>query len=295
MQIFVAFLENLRPRQWSKNLILFAGVIFAQKFGETACLLRAFLGALLFCLASGVVYIYNDIADVELDRQHPYKCLRPIASGRLPLPLVMRLMIGLLVICLIAAAWLGERFLATVAVFFLWNWLYTRILKKVMILDVMGIALSFVIRAIAGVYVLYPVCAAEISPWLLLCTLALSLFLGFCKRRDEFVKLDGSATRPALRGYSEAGLNALIGAAFGLTLMAYSLYTIWPTTIEHFGSRDLIYTLPFVFLGMGRYLYLVFREGRGGRPHEILLNDMTLQLIVTGWIIVSVWIIRVTI
>ncbi len=291
MTYFKAFLENLRPRQWSKNLILFAGVIFAQKFGETTCLIRATIGALIFCLASGAVYVYNDIADRDLDRRHPYKCLRPIASGRLPVPVATRLLLGLLTVCLVAAGFVGLRFLAAVALFFVWNWLYTRVLKQVMVLDVFGIALSFVIRAVASVYVLHPHATVEISTWLLLCTTFLSLFLGFCKRRDEFVKLTGAETRPALRGYSEAGLTALIGGSFGLTLMAYSLYTIWPSTVDRFGSRDLIYTLPFVFLGLGRYLYLVFREGRGGRPHEILLNDTFLQVIVIGWIVASVWII----
>ena len=296
MDTFKAFLENLRPRQWTKNLILFAAVIFAQKLGEPACLTRAFLGAVVFCLASGAVYVYNDMIDRDLDRLHPYKKLRPIPSGRLPLAWAARGCAILVGICLLSGWLLGEAFLGMVALFFLWNWLYTRWLKLVPVLDVMGIGMSFVIRATAGVMVLLPACpGVGISPWLLLCTFFLSLFLGFCKRRDEFLRLDTSqgTTRPVLRDYSEPMLNALIGGSFALTTMMYALYTIWPATVEHFGTQNLIYTLPFVLIGMGRYLYLVFLEDMGGKPHEILLNDAFIQVIVLGWIGMAVKIIGI--
>ena len=296
MVYFMAFLENLRPRQWTKNLLLFAGVIFAQKLGETACVTRAFLGAVVFCLASGAVYIYNDMIDLELDRLHPYKKRRPIASGRLPLFWAVRSSLTLVVICLACGWLLGPAFLGMVALFFLWNWLYTNWLKRVPVLDVMGIGMSFVIRATAGVMVLLPACpSVGISTWLLLCTFFLSLFLGFCKRRDEFLRVDHSqeTTRPVLREYSEPMLNALIGGSFALTTMMYALYTIWPSTVAHFGTQDLIYTLPFVLLGMGRYLYLVFLEDKGGKPHEILLSDVFIQITVVGWIGVAIKIIGV--
>ncbi|MBE0567736.1 MAG: decaprenyl-phosphate phosphoribosyltransferase [Krumholzibacteria bacterium] len=290
----VVFLEALRPRQWTKNLLLFAGVIFAQRLGDTACVVRAALGAVVFCFCSGVIYVFNDIADRELDRRHPDKCRRPIASGRLQVPDAARGGLVLLGLCLAAAALLGHMFLAVVAVFFLWNWLYTRWLKRVPVLDVTGIGLSFVIRAVAGVAVLRPVApGVGISTWLLLCTFFLSLFLGFCKRRDELLKirqLDG-VTRPVLRGYTEPMLNALIGVSFGLTSMMYALYTVWPSTVAHFGTRNLIYTLPFVLAGMGRYLFLVYREERGGRPHEILLNDALLQVVVIAWVAAAIRII----
>jgi len=296
MVIFMAFLENLRPRQWTKNLLLFAGVIFAQKLGEPACVTRAFLGALMFCLASGAVYVYNDISDLELDRLHPYKRLRPLASGRLPVQAAARGCIVLVAFCLGSAWFLGSPFLGMVALFFLWNWLYTRWLKRVPVLDVMGIGMSFVIRATAGVMVILPACpGVSISPWLLLCTFFLSLFLGFCKRRDELLQVDtsGSTTRPVLAEYSEPMLNALIGGSFALTTMMYALYTMWPSTIEHFGTQDLIYTLPFVLFGMGRYLYLVFLEDMGGKPHEILLNDVFIQIIVVSWVGVAIKIIGI--
>ena len=296
MTLLRAFLASLRPRQWTKNLLLFAGVIFAQKLGQSACVTRALLGAVVFCFASGVIYVFNDIVDRELDRLHPHKKLRPIASGRLPVDYALKAGAVLLVLVLTAAALLGAAFLGGVAAFFVWNWLYTRLFKRVRVLDVTSIGMSFVIRATSGVLVLLPVSAdVGISIWLLLCTFFLSLFLGFCKRRDELMKLVAGAgeTRPALRGYSEPMLNALIGGSFALTAMAYALYTVWPDTVRHFGTRNLVYTLPFVLLGMGRYLYLVFLEDRGGRPHEILLVDKRLQAIVLGWIVTAVRIIGI--
>jgi 4-hydroxybenzoate polyprenyltransferase len=290
------FLENLRPRQWTKNLLLFAGIIFARKLGNTECLLRVVAGTGLFCLSSGVIYVFNDIADRELDRLHPYKCRRPIASGRLAIPVAVRLGLILLAFCLLAAWSLGEYFLLGVACFFLWNWLYTVWLKRVPVLDVTGIGMSFVIRATAGVLVLLPASPdVTISIWLLLCTFFLSTFLGFCKRRDELMKIGrgSSETRPVLRGYSEPMLNALIGGSFALTSVAYALYTVWPHTVEQFGTRNLIFTLPFVLLGMGRYMYLVFLEDRGGRPHEILLMDLQLQLVVAAWVVTAIRIIGI--
>lgn len=294
MNILLAFGENLRPRQWTKNLFLFAGVIFARELGNTACLRRAVMGAIVFCLCSGVVYVFNDISDRELDRRHPGKKNRPIASGRLPVDMAVKFGVGLLALCLLAAWALGSLFLAGVCIFFLWNYLYTGWLKKVPVLDVTGIGMSFVIRATAGVLVLLPSCPdVRISPWLLLCTFFLSLFLGFCKRRDEFLKVgqkDGE-TRPVLRDYTEPILNALIGISFALTSMMYGLYTIWPDTVDQFGTNHLIYTIPFVLAGMGRYLYLVYQEERGGKPHEILLNDLLLQALVVGWIVSAIRII----
>ncbi len=294
MTQFAAFVENLRPRQWTKNLLLFAGVIFARQLGDSACVTRAILGTLVFCLSSGIVYVYNDYRDLELDRLHPYKRLRPLASERLDPTFAAKAGLVLMVLCLTAAALLGPLFLGAVSFFFLWNWAYTNFFKKLPILDVLGIGMSFVIRASAGVFVLLPIRPeVGISIWLLLCTFFLSLFLGFCKRRDELLRVStgDSGTRPALRGYTEPVLNAMIGVSFALTTMMYALYTIWPETVKQFGTTDLIYTLPFVLVGMGRYLYLVFLEDKGGRPHEILLTDLLLQLLVVGWILVAIRII----
>ncbi len=296
MNTWLAFLENLRPRQWTKNLLLFAGVIFARKLGDPACVTRAFLGVIVFCFASGVVYVLNDVADRELDQRHPYKRRRPIASGRLPVETAVRLGLGLFLLCMVAAALLGSVFLGGLSFFFLWNWLYTRWLKKVPVLDVTGIGMSFVIRATSGVLVLLPACpTVNISPWLLLCTFFLSMFLGFAKRRDELLKMlpEHGETRPVLRGYSEPMVNAMIGISLAMTSMMYAMYTIWPATVAQFGTRNLLYTIPFVLAGLGRYTYLVYREAKGGKPHEILLNDFALQMIVLGWVAAAIKIIGV--
>jgi len=296
MNDWLVFLENLRPRQWTKNLLLFAGLIFAKKMGDLDCLARAVAGVGVFCMASGVIYVFNDIADRNLDRLHPDKKKRPIASGRLDVRRAVSLGLQLLAAVLVASGFLGSQFLAIVAFFFLWNWLYTRWLKRVPILDVTGIGMSFVIRAVAGVLVLLPACPqVRISIWLLLCTFFLSLYLGFCKRRDEFTKVATASgrSRPVLRDYTEPMLDALIGISFGLTMVMYSLYTVWPDTVAHFGTRDLIYTVPLVLIGLGRYQYLVYQEKLGGKPHEILLNDLFLQMVVILWAGAAIWIIGI--
>jgi 4-hydroxybenzoate polyprenyltransferase len=289
MRTCLAFLENLRPRQWTKNLILFAGVIFSQTVSHHEALLRALAGCLIFCLASGAIYVLNDLADAAFDRQHPFKKNRPIPSGRLPAAVAGRLALALTAACLGVACLLGPTFALATGAFFLLNILYTHLLKKVAILDVTGIAFSFVIRAVASVEVLRPLSPGiQLSNWLLLCTFFLSLFLGFAKRRSELMKVRPATgdTRPVLADYTETLLNTLIGITFTLTLMAYSLYTVWPGTVAHFGTSRLVFTLPFVFFGMGRYLFLVYRGGRGGRPHEILLNDPAIQIAVLGWVAV---------
>jgi 4-hydroxybenzoate polyprenyltransferase len=290
----LAILQSLRPRQWTKNLILLAGVIFAQQLGDPAAVLRAVAACLVFCLASGAVYILNDIKDLAQDRLHPHKRRRPVASGRLPVPAAWRAWAVLVAVCLVAAFLLGWPFLLTVVAFFLWNWLYSTVIKRVAILDVVGIGISFVIRALAGVTVLLPIHPeVTISVWLLLCPFFLSLFLGFCKRRNELVKLadDRGNTRPVLLLYNETLLNTMIGVSLGLTLAAYAVYTVWPATVAHFGTRDLVWTTVFVFLGLWRYQWLVYKEGQGGRPHDILLSDLTLQTLVAGWIVTFVAII----
>ncbi|MEZ4388500.1 MAG: decaprenyl-phosphate phosphoribosyltransferase [Candidatus Krumholzibacteriia bacterium] len=293
-RVLAEVLVTMRPRQWTKNLILLAGVIFAQLLGEPAAVWRAVAAVLVFCVASGAVYVFNDICDVEQDRLHPHKRRRPVASGRLPMAAAWRAWLALVALAVVAAWLLGWAFMVTLGLFFVWNWAYSRLLKKLPIVDVVGIGVSFVIRALAGVMVLVPVDpAVTVSMWLLICPFCLSLFLGFCKRRNELIKLagDSGTTRPVLLSYTETTLNAMIGASFGLTLAAYALYTVWPSTVAHFGTHSLVWTTGLVFLGLWRYLYLVFKEGKGGRPHEILLNDPTLQLLVVAWIGVFVVII----
>lgn len=282
-----ALIRTMRPRQWTKNLILYAGLIFSRNLFDLELGLRATAGFAVFCLLSGVVYVFNDIADAELDRRHPVKRFRPIAAGELPPRRAAGLGAAVLVLALAGAALLGGPFLAAAAAFLALNLLYTWALKRVIIVDVLAISLGFIIRAVASVEVLLPVDPGiGLSKWLVLCTLFLSMFLGFCKRRSELVGVfnGGNDTRPSLRRYNEQLLNLLIGTATGMVLLSYVMYTIWPVTVSHFGTRNLVLTSPFVFLGIGRYLVLVFRGGRGGRPHEILLGDAVVKISVVLWL-----------
>ncbi len=273
-----AVLRSLRPKQWTKNGLVLAAALFAlgdpgQQVGLDAAG-RALLATALFCLASSAVYLFNDIRDVELDRLHPTKRLRPIAAGELSVGLAGALAVLLLAVSLSGAALLNRAFLEVLGGYVALQLAYTYGLKRVALLDVFIIAGGFVLRALAGA-VAIPV---EISPWLLLCTLLLALFLALCKRRHELVVVAdaGGDTRPALRGYDERLLDQLIAIAGGATLVSYGIYTLSPDTVQKFGTTRLGLTIPFVAFGLFRYLDLVYRHEKGGRPEQILLTDLPL-------------------
>jgi len=280
-------LVSLRPRQWTKNLLLFAGLVFSQSADEPASVGRAVLGFLVFCLLSGAVYLFNDCVDAPRDRRHPLKRHRPIAAGRLPVGVARRWALGLGLAALGAGWLLGRGFGLTATAFAALNLAYSLGLKRIVIADVVGIAVGFVLRAVASVEVLRPVRGAvPLSPWLILCTFLLALFLGFAKRRAEYVQEASSnhETRPSLRRYDRRLLDVLVGVTFVATLAAYVLYTLATGTVVQFGTTKLLFTTPFVAAGLARYLVLVFKDDRGGRPHEILLTDPAIQIAVLGWI-----------
>ncbi|MBU0743189.1 decaprenyl-phosphate phosphoribosyltransferase [bacterium] len=282
--------ESLRPRQWTKNLILFAGLIFSQHATDPTLLWRATVGGILFCLLSGVVYIFNDIKDIEHDRRHPVKRERPLASGRLDVRAAEIAALVLAVVSLGGALLLGLRFALIAAMFLLLNVAYTHGLKRLVILDVVGIAIGFVLRAIASVEVLRDAAYhIPLSNWLILCTFLLALFLGFAKRRAEYMHVlpAGLETRPSLRFYNELTLNLLIGGTFALTVTAYAMYTMSPGTVAQFDTWHLVMTVPFVVWGLGRYLVLIFMDGQGSMPHEVLLTDIWIQLALLGWIVTA--------
>jgi 4-hydroxybenzoate polyprenyltransferase len=282
-----SLLVSLRPRQWTKNLLLFAGLVFSQSAADLPSIARAASGCLVFCLLSGAVYLFNDCIDAPQDRRHPLKRQRPIAAGRLPVAVAKRWALGLALAALAASWLLGVGFGATASAFAVLNLGYSLGLKRIVILDVVGIAVSFVLRAVASVEVLRPVQGAvPLSPWLILCTFLLALFLGFAKRRAEYVQEASAnhATRPSLRHYGRRLLDVLVLSTFAATLTAYVLYTLAAGTVAQFGTTRLLFTAPFVAAGLGRYLVLVFKDDRGGRPHEILLTDPAIQVAVLGWI-----------
>jgi 4-hydroxybenzoate polyprenyltransferase len=281
----VALVAAMRPRQWTKNLALFVGIVFAQRLLDLSAFERAFVAFVVFCLASSSIYLLNDLFDLENDRQHPVKCKRPLASGRLPTSWAI-VAIGMLILACAGLTLLVFKipiqfstdlfapfgganllFALTVAAYLLLMVLYSARLKHVVLLDVFVIASGFVLRILAGAVVIPVV----ISPWLYLVAILLSLFLALNKRRHELVLLQGQATshRQILKEYSVPLLDQMITIVTAATLMAYSLYTFQGPT----GNHRLMITIPLVLYGMFRYLYLVYMRMEGGSPEEVLLRD----------------------
>ncbi len=280
---------SLRPDQWTKNLIVFAALIFAVKLLDPAALALASAAFLIFCVLSGCVYLINDVSDRESDRQHPLKRLRPIASGALGAGTALAWAIGLGAVALAAAFALRPLFALAAAAYLALFVLYTHTLKHVVILDVMSIAIGFVLRAVAGGLVI----GVPVSDWLLVCTILLALFLGLAKRRHEITMLaDGaSGHRRILEEYDPYLLDQMIAIVAAATLVVYIIYCASPETAERFGTELLVLTTPFPIYGIFRYLYLVHRKHGGGSPSDMLLRDRPLLGCVALWGIAVVLII----
>jgi 4-hydroxybenzoate polyprenyltransferase len=272
------YLRLLRPKQWIKNLFVFAALIFARDLFQMPLLGLTALAFVLFCLASSGVYIINDILDVEHDRNHPIKRHRPIAAGRVPVNSAAGLSLALLAAGL-AGSFLVARPLGFVTfAYILLMVFYSLYLKQQVILDIFTIAAGFVLRVVAGA----AVTGVYFSPWLLLCTIFLSLFIALGKRRHELYLLDDNAAehRSALSAYSFAFIDQMVGIATSATIISYSLYTFLAPT-----NRNLIYTIPFVLYGLFRYLFVIYQQQSGGAPEEVLLRDRPLLAAVLLWII----------
>ena len=287
MSLAVAAVLSLRPRQWAKNLFVFAGLIFSQSL-FSPLVWPALAAFLIFCALSGAVYVFNDLADLEKDRLHPAKRNRPIARGALPVPAAAALGVGLLAGSLIAAAFLPLGFGLTAAAYAALLIAYSIWLKHIVIVDVLTVAVGFVLRAVAGAEAI----AVEISGWLVICTILIALFLALGKRRHEYRTLRGEAAahRPILAEYSESFLDQMVAVVTASTVTAYALYTMSPETVAKFNTRLLPVTLPFVLYGIFRYLYLLYRRELGGNPSDLLLNDRAL-LVNTGLWMLSLLII----
>ncbi len=287
--VVVNLLISLRPGELTKNLVVFAGLIFSVRLFDTSAVLTAFAAFAIFCALSGVVYLVNDVADRESDRQHPLKCRRPIAAGAVPVATALTVAVGLGGAALAAAFALGWRFGSTAAGYLLLQILYSGPLKHIVIIDVLTIAIGFVLRAAAGAVAI----DVSISHWLFVCTILLALFIALAKRRHELVLLaDGAVThRPILGEYSSYLLDQMIAVVTASTLVAYAFYTISPETTEKFGTDLLGLTIPFPLYGIFRYLYLVHRREGGGRPAVLLLTDRPLLACVSLWIVSVVLII----
>jgi 4-hydroxybenzoate polyprenyltransferase len=289
--VILAVLEAMRPRQWTKNLLVFAGVLFSRQFGEPALVARAVAGFVAFSLVASAGYLLNDLRDLESDREHPRKRLRPVASGRLSAGAARASTLLLLLGGGWLAVGLGVGFAAVLGIYLILNLGYTAFLKRQVLLDVFTISIGFLLRAIAGVEVLLPVApGTEMSPWLLVCTFFGALFLALSKRRRELATAGAHASRQreVLERYTPELLDGLLVVSAACSLMGYALYTIWPGTVAKFGTEALLYTVPFVAYGIFRYLYLVGTTDNTEDPAQVLLTDRPLGLCVLGYLITVV-------
>jgi len=283
-----ALIAAMRPKQWTKNLVIFAGLVFSQNFFHLGFLKVSVLAFIAFCLNASSVYIINDIKDLEQDRLHPVKKFRPLPAGRISTRQAAFLSVILAVISLALAFWLNLHYGALLALYWVMMIVYSFALKHVVIVDIMIISAGFIIRAISGAVVL----DVMISRWLLACAIFLSLFLILAKRRNEIVELGANASehRAILDEYGERFLDQMIAVVTACTVISYVLYTVDPGTVQKFHTANLILTVPFVIYGIFRYLYLVYQKNMGGRPEMILLADRPLLLSVFLWVAVSVFI-----
>jgi 4-hydroxybenzoate polyprenyltransferase len=284
-------LISMRPRQWTKNLIIFLALLFSineywQLSDLPALLHVSFLALsafLLFCLLSGCVYLINDLVDIEQDREHPTKRRRPLASGRLKQGQAAAAIALLLLVSLPLSFLLNPAFGAVALVYFATMLAYSHWLKHVVLVDVLVIAIGFVLRAVSGAVVI----AVPISPWLYVCTILLALFLALGKRRHEILLLEGDATRhrQILQEYSPEFLEQMIVLVGASTVMAYSLYTFSAPNVP--SNYAMMLTIPFVLYGIFRYMYLIHIKNEGGSPEELLIKDRPLVLDVILWLLSS--------
>ncbi|MDP8909460.1 MAG: decaprenyl-phosphate phosphoribosyltransferase [Chloroflexota bacterium] len=280
----LAILLSLRPRQWTKNGIVFAALVFARRVFEPVPFLQATAAFLLFCAASGAVYLVNDIMDVEQDRLHPRKRHRPIAAGDLSIPLAWGVAGGLVAVTLSLAYLVRPLLAGLILAYFVLQFAYSLVLKHQVILDVFTIAAGFVLRAAAGAVAI----SVPISPWLYVCTILLALFLGLAKRRAEIMLLNTAAGshRRILEEYSATLLEEMIAVVTSSTVMAYSLYTFSAENLPR--NHSMMLTIPFVLYAIFRYLYLVYRRNEGGSPEHLLLTDVPLLVCILLWGLASI-------
>lgn len=282
LRLSLALMRAMRPKQWAKNVVIFAALVFDRQLGlnNLPAFYRTLAGFVIFCLVSAVVYLINDIADVESDRLHPVKRKRPIASGELPISIASAAAVLLLTLTLPGALLLSPGFAAITLGYLLLNLIYSRWLKHIVLLDVFAIALGFVLRVAAGTTL---ITVARFSPWLYVVTTLGSLFIGFGKRRAELTLLaeDANAHRKVLEGYSIAMLDTYISIVSSTTIIAYSLYTFSAPNLP--SNHVMMLTIPLVIYGIFRYIYLIEMKQAGGAPEDVIFSDRPLQLTVLLW------------
>lgn len=282
----IAALKALRPKQWTKNGVLLVPLIFARSALAGGLVVKALVAVAAFSLLASGVYVVNDWVDREKDRLHPEKRKRPIAAGHLGLGSVL----VLVVVCWSLAAalgfWLGLQFLGVLGGYLLLQVLYTGGLKHMVLLDVMAIALGFILRVVAGAVSI----DVSVSNWLFLCTMLGAVFLGFAKRRAELSSLEEAASHRAnLADYTVPMLDQMMSLSAACTVLAYGLYTVSPETVARVGSDRLKFTVPCVLYGVFRYLFLVHKRGQGGAPEKVLLGDLPIQLTLGVILAIAAW------
>jgi 4-hydroxybenzoate polyprenyltransferase len=274
-------MASLRPRQWIKNLFVLTPLIFSTYLFDMERLVSCLTAFVIFCLTSGAVYLINDIVDRGKDKLHPEKSRRPIASGNLNVRIAGIAATFLIAASLLSSFTLNTWFVVVVLSYFALNLLYSLYVKHVVILDVMTIAAGFILRVEGGAV------AISIQPthWLLICTALLALFLGFSKRRHELVILENNCNehRKVLQHYSPYFLDQMIAVVTASTVLSYILYTISEETVRRFGSSKLLLTVPFVFYGIFRYLFLIHKKGSGGDPTNTLMHDFPSLINIFAW------------
>jgi 4-hydroxybenzoate polyprenyltransferase len=270
----------MRPKQWTKNLFVFAALVFDRKLTNPVLFAKTLVAFILLCLVSSTVYLINDLVDIEKDRQHPSKRLRPLPSGQLKPVVAIVAAILIPAISLPSAFLLNLYFGLIVTVYLLVMIAYSFWLKNVVIVDVLTIAAGFVLRVAAGIPMVHVV---RFSPWLYVCTTLLALFIGFGKRRHELSLLQANANnhRAVLNDYNLTFLDEMIGVVTASTVMAYSLYTFSAEGLPP--NHAMMLTIPFVLYGIFRYLYLIHVRNEGGTPEEIILRDKSLLADVLLW------------
>jgi 4-hydroxybenzoate polyprenyltransferase len=272
--------KTMRPKQWAKNVFLLAAIVFDRKLTNTDAMLNTVIGVIVFSLVASVVYIINDIADAEADRQHPTKRKRPIAAGKLPLSVAWVSAILLLLISFPVAFWLSPAFALIALLYLALNLFYSKWLKHVVLLDIILLASLYVIRVAAGVALIDVV---RFSPWIYIFTTFLALLMGTGKRRAELSEIaEGpNAQRRVLDGYTLTFLDQLITLASGVTIITYSLYTFSAPNLPE--NHAMMLTIPFIIYAIFRYQYLLQVRGTGSAPEELVLSDRPLQLAIALW------------
>ncbi|HHT9115164.1 MAG: decaprenyl-phosphate phosphoribosyltransferase [Planctomycetes bacterium] len=279
-------LLSMRPEQWIKNFFVFTALLFSKNLLNPSKDIEAIIGFIIFCMITGCAYMINDFVDLEKDKLHPAKSRRPLASGKLKKDTAVKIVVLVCLASLFFAFYMNILFGIVVLAYFLLNIGYSIYLKNIVIIDVVSIAAGFVLRVLGGAVIISVVA----SQWLILCTILLSLFLGFSKRRHELILLEDNATshRKVLEHYSPYFLDQMIAVVTASTLICYALYTMSRDTVEKLGTSKLIYTIPFVLYGIFRYLYLVHQKEEGGSPTEIMFTDKPMIINICLWVISSV-------